>query len=374
MLHVIHIIDDLRVGGAQRLLLTFTEEASSRGIRTTVITLQNDLNSVIARNLEAAGADLVSCTARGKHLLLDPQRFSRLVRKLGRFQGHIVHTHLTYSNILGTLAAKINGIPVVNTLHGLISDDATHSTKVSLEFKILNYFSHRVIAVGGKVAECHQRYMPRQRIANVPNAIYKISPISLQQREWVRNEIMADAHETLILSLGRLTEEKGYSDLLSAFKKVRSERPDCALAIIGDDSGPYASVIKAELMRLGLEGHAFLLPPRGEIHALLGAADIYVCSSHSEGLPLSLLEAMSAGLPVIATAVGAIPEVINQNNGTLVPSENAGALAEAILRVLSEPKIGATKALEAQKTVAQLFDVGTWFRRLLEIYGEVHPT
>lgn len=372
MLHVIHIIDDLRVGGAQRLLLTFTEEASSRGIRTTVITLQDDLTSSIARNLEAAGADLVACPAKGKHRLLDSQRFLTLIHQLRNSKGHIVHTHLTYSNILGTLAARLTGMPVVNTLHGLITELSARAIKISLEFKVLNHFSNRVIAVGGKVAECHQTYLPRQQIANVPNAIHAIAPITLQQREWIRNVLMGDAHGTLILSLGRLTEEKGFPDLLRAFKKVRSKRPDCALAIIGDDTGSYASVIKAELLSLELEGHAFLLPPRDEVHALLGAADLYVCSSHSEGLPLSLLEAMSAGVPVIATAVGAIPEVITQNNGTLIPSENVEAMAEAILGILSEPKTAAMKALEAQRTIAQSFDVGVWFRQLLEIYGEVH--
>lgn len=373
MLHVIHIIDDLRVGGAQRLLLTFTEEASSRGIRTTVITLQDDLSSSIASNLKAAGADLLACPAKGKHLLLDPQRFLTLVHQLRNSKGHVVHTHLTYSNILGTLAARLSGMPVINTLHGLITELSARAIKISLEFKVLNHFSNRVVAVGGKVAECHQRYLPRQQIANVPNAIHAMSPITLQQREWVRKDLMGDTHRTLILSLGRLTEEKGFPDLLRAFKKVRLKRPHCALAIIGDDTGPFASVIKAELMSLGLEGHAFLLPPRDEVHALLGAADLYVCSSHSEGLPLSLLEAMSAGLPVIATAVGAIPEVINSNNGTLIPSQNVEALAEAILGILLEPKMGATKALEAQRTIAQCFDVGAWFRQLLVIYGEVHP-
>ena len=83
---------------------------------------------------------------------------------------------------------------------------------------------------------------------------------------------------------------------------------------------------------------------------------------------------MSAGLPVIATAVGAIPEVINPNNGTLIPSQNVEALAEAILGILLQPELGAAKALEAQRTIAQSFDVGAWFRQLLEIYGEVHLT
>ena len=371
MLHVIHIIDDLRVGGAQRLLITFTEEAAARNVLTTVITLQDDLTSSIAQNLETAGAQVLACPARGKHLLLDLGRFMTLIKVLKTHQGDIIHTHLTYSNILGTFAARIAGIPVINTLHGLIPAHSARNFKIGLEFKVLDHLSKRVIAVGGKVAECHASYVPRQRISNVPNAIHAMAPIPLEQREAVRHEIMGNEHERLILSLGRLTEEKGYIDLLQAFRKIRAERPECALAIIGDDRGPYASVIKAELKRLRLEGHAFLLPPREDVHALLGAADLYVCSSHSEGLPLSLLEAMSAGLPVIATAVGSIPEVITQNNGTLIPTQNVDALADAMLTMLSTPNIGQAKALEAQKTIAQSFDVGVWFKHLLAIYGEV---
>lgn len=372
MLHVIHIIDDLRVGGAQRLLLTFTEEAASRGVRTTVITLQDDLTSSIARNLQAGGADVLACPGNGKHLLLDTRRFLALIQQLRKIKGHIVHTHLTYSNILGTLAARINGIPVINTLHGLISEAYAQDFKNSLEFKVLNHFSNRVVAVGGKVAECHRRYLPRHEIINVPNAIHAMPPITAKEKASVRRDIMGDSHQTLILSLGRLSEQKGYLDLLKAFKEIQSIRSDCALAIIGDDSEPYAKVIKDELKRLGLHDHAFLLPPREKVHALLGAADLYVCSSHREGLPLSLLEAMSAGVPVIATAVGAIPELINPKNGTLIPSGNVAALSEAIIGMLSSPKLGASKALEAQRTIAQSFDASVWFRQLLEIYGEVH--
>lgn len=372
MLHVIHIIDDLRVGGAQRLLLTFTEEASSHGVCTTIITLQNDLNSPIARQLEVAGACVLACPTIGKHHLVDSRRFLNLIQLLRTGRGHIVHTHLTYSNILGTLAARIIGMPVINSLHGLITAQAARDLKISLELKVLDHFSSRVVAVGGKVAECHQRYLPHQAISNVPNAIHAIPPITREEREWVRKDIMGDAHSTLIMSLGRLTEEKGYPDLLRAFKKIRSERPECALAIVGDGSGPFAAVVRAELKRLELEDHAFLIPSRDAVHALLGAADIYVCSSHSEGLPIALLEAMSAGVPVIATAVGSIPEVVNQNNGILIPSENVDALADAMLEILSKPKIAAFKALEAKRTIAETFDADVWFKKLLAIYGEAH--
>jgi glycosyltransferase involved in cell wall biosynthesis len=371
MQQVIHLIDDLRVGGAQRLLLTFATEAMKRGVRTGVISLTEDLHVSIASQLRIAGVEVMSCPSESKRELLDVPRLLRLIRLIRQSSAAVIHTHLTYSNILGTIAGRIAGKPVVNSFHGLPSTARGSSVMNLVEYRVLDLFSNGIVAVGDVVTQRHQPFLRRQTILTVPSAVHPVAAITEEQRRKHRVELIGDDQRILILSLGRLTEEKGYLDLMRAFKIILGRVPSCALVIIGDDRGPHAELIKDELLRLDLKGHVYLLRPRDQVHELLGAADIYICSSHSEGLPLSLLEAMSAGLPVIATRVGAIPDVIDESNGLLVPSQDVHALAGALETFIHSPNRRRLLADGAQKTIATSFDVGIWFNRLMAIYDDI---
>jgi glycosyltransferase involved in cell wall biosynthesis len=368
VIHVIHVIDDLRIGGAQRLLVTFAEEAAKNGVDTTVITLRNDLESPIPQQLTMNGVRVVACPAASHRRLLDFGRLADLIRLLKASPADAVHTHLTYANILGAIAGKLAKKTVIGTLHGIINQESGLSLKDRIEYLVLRFLADRVLSVGGFVAECHQPHLGKKAIITIPNVVKPVPVLSPMERRRVREEITGDAARPLLLSLGRLAEEKGYDDLLNAFARVRESHPSAALAIAGGDGGAYAD-LQAQAQRLMLNGHAFFLGARTDVHKMLGAADIYICSSHREGLPLSLLEAMSAGLPVISTRVGAIPEVVTEDTGMLVHGRNVAALSEAVTALLDSPEKRKTLGRAAKIFIQESFDVEVWFHQWIELYG-----
>lgn len=367
MRHVIHIIDDLRIGGAQRLLVTFAEQAAKQQLDTTVISLCDRHNSPIVEQLSSHGARVISCPSMNHRGMLDYKRLARLVQLLRESPSVSVHNHLSYANILGSIAGKLARKKVIGTFHGIIDQDRGLSFKDRLEYVVLRVLADGVLAVGDFVSACHCPYLGNQKIITIPNAVNAVRVLSPVEKSQIKQSLLGDASRPLILSLGRLAEEKNYIDLVKAFAEVHPFHPNAALAIAGANGGCYDE-LHAEIQRQNLNGHALLLGARTDVHQLLGAADIYACSSYQEGLPLSLLEAMSAGLAVVSTRVGAIPEVINTHTGLLVPERNVPALSSAIKALLDSPEQRRCLGEAAKAFIQESFDVKVWFDRWLTLY------
>jgi glycosyltransferase involved in cell wall biosynthesis len=367
MRDVVHIIDDLRIGGAQRLLVTFAEQAAKHQIDTTIISLCDRHDSPISEQLSSYGARVIQCSAVDRRGLSDHNRLARLVRLLQELPANSVHSHLSYANILGSVAGKLARKKVIGTFHGIIDRKTGLSLKDRIEYGVLRVLADRVLSVGDFVSECHRPYLGDQEIITIPNAVNAVQTLSPTEKQRIKQALIGDASRPLILSLGRLSEEKGYSDLLNAFARVREFYPDAALAIAGADGGCFDE-LQSEIQHLELHGQAFLLGARTDVHQLLGAADIYICSSHREGLPLSLLEAMSAGLAIVSTRVGSIPEVINPHTGLLVPAYDVSALSSAIQSLLASPERRFSLGEAAKTFIQESFDIKVWFDRWLALY------
>lgn len=368
---VIHVIDDLRVGGAQRLLVTFAEEARKNDETTTIISLRDDVESPIPQQLNDLGVTVLAAAPRDRGRLLDFERWRRLVRALRSSAGDTVQTHLTYANILGVLAAKAARKHVIATLHCVVNEEHGLTLRAAirkwLEYSVLRLFADNVIGVGQLVVDSHQPHLGKKTIISIPNAVQPVRVITPEERSRIRTEIMGCDRRPVLLSLGRYHPQKGFHDLLQAFAKVHVLRPDIALVIAGGDGGLLGD-LRREASTLGLDGHAFLLEARGDVEGLLGAADVYVCSSHYEGLPLSMLEAMSIGLPVIATDVGSISEVITEQSGILIPAKDIDKLACAITSIFQWQDKWPAMGLEAQRILKADFDVSVWYQRWTALY------
>jgi glycosyltransferase involved in cell wall biosynthesis len=218
----------------------------------------------------------------------------------------------------------------------------------------------RVIAVSWGVASSHVAAgVPRSLVTVVANGID--DPVTGRPSAGIRAAFGIDPAAPFLVSVGRLTAQKGYDVLLAAVAEIVRARPDARFLIVG--SGPLADVIDTSIETAGLRPHVRRIEEWDDVPALLAAADAVVLPSRFEGLPLVALEAMAVGRPVVASAVSGLEETVDNGvTGRLVASGDARALAEAILALLADP---ATRARYGQAG-RQRYEASFTARRMVE--------
>jgi len=369
-LRIVQMIDSIKVGGAEKLLVNFAAEAQAHDLPLAVIGLKQIPASPVEAELRSLQAQVVYFTGQG---LLSPGRILRIARFLRQGQFDILHTHLTYANIIGVLAGRLAGLPVIGTLHS-VSQEARHyhAGRQRLEAWGLRLGARRVIAVGHSVAQAHQPRLGNKPITVIPNAVPAPAALSAAERLALRQSITGNAagnaERPLMIAVGRLSIPKGYADLLDALAVVRSACPGVALVIAGD--GPLRTDLQAQAEALGLGSSVILLGARTDVPALLAASDLFVSASHWEGLPLALLEAMMAGLPCVVTSVGENPLVLSPGTGRLVPPHQPDQLAAAVIDLLHDPEQRARLGQAARQHAEAHYHTRPWFERLLSLYQE----
>ena len=359
----LQIIDSLDIGGAQKLLVTLAEVVRSRNESVTVVTLSEPRDPFILDALREREAEVI-VVASGR--LLDLRRFRRLQDTVSRSDCEVVHTHLITSNILGGLAGRRSGVAVVASLHNTARYSGKNARpKQWLEYRTLAHCARRVIAVGRNVAEAHRNRIPIS-LDIVDNAVPLIEPLADEERCRRRQELLGPAAGLMVFSAGRLTEQKGYDLLLRAAAPLLRERRDVHLVIAGD--GPS----KPELLRLKGEvdpgNQVRLLGARHDVEQLLQMSDLFVSSSRWEGLPIALLEAMAAGLPVVATDVGDVAGAVGDAAGLLVPPEDELSLRHALAQLIGDPGRRRALGASARRRIESHHSAETWYAQLHEIY------
>lgn len=366
-MHIVQLIDSLRIGGAEKLLVTLAAEVKTRPqVRFTIISLHHDQNTPIPAEIRAHGIAVHSFPARG---LLNPGRIRQIVQFLRREKVDIIHTHLTYSHILGVILGRMVGKPVVASLHNIEPDPLlswSHNLRYRLETWALRYGVQQIVAVGTIVGRVNKGRLPADKIQIIPNAVAIMPALSPEDRLAIRQALIGTASAPLLISVGRLVSQKGYQDLLAAFAQVHENCSSARLVIAGN--GSLRSNLESQIKTLGLEGAVQLLGARNDVPHLLAASDLFVSSSHSEGLPVALLEAMSAGLPVVATQVGDVPEVVIEGTGLIVPAQAPSQLAQAVHSLLLNPAKMKSFGIAAKAHIAQNYSSKVWVDRLLALY------
>ncbi|MGD2049244.1 MAG: glycosyltransferase, partial [Chloroflexota bacterium] len=363
MLNVVHIIDSINVGGAQRLLFTLAQATRGMPLAMRVVSLRHDTDSPIPDQLASLGVEVVYFPAKR---MLSPNRLRRLGGWLRHERPNLVHTHLTYANIVGTMAAKAMGIPVVSTLHN-IRPRKQGRVALALEARVLQWGAQQIIAVGQAVADAYRQRLAGCFIAIIPNAVAIHRPLELAEIESLRLEVSGSADRPLLVAVGRLTPQKGFEDLLDAFALVCRDYPEAYLVIAG--SGELMPELVNQIQALNLERNTRLLGQWQDVEKLLAAADLYVSSSRWEGLSVATLEAMAAGVAVVATAVGETPEILTGEMGILVPPNDPENLAEALANLLADPNKRRDLGSKARQHVIAHYEASAWAERILALYG-----
>jgi len=285
----------------------------------------------------------------------------------------IVHAH----GATGALAARIaslipGGIRPITTYHIAITnitDIPFWKKKIFALFdRSTSVVDKKILSVSHAVKEImiREAFFARDRISVLYSGI-DVSRFKDRQRGKVRKELCLPDQVTVMGIVARLSEEKGISYLLEAIPHVLKRYSNLHLLIAGD--GPIKDKLKNLSVRMGLEQNVIFLGYRNDIPEFMTDFDLLVMPSLTEGFPLTLLEGMAAGLPIVATRVGGIPEIITDGiEGILIPPREPDALAKAIIRVLRDKESGKTMGLAARKKVEQEFSVEKMVAETEKVY------
>ena len=214
--------------------------------------------------------------------------------------------------------------------------------------------------------------VPEEKILVQHNAIRPRPKPSADEVNEMRQRIGIAEAERVVLSVGRLSKEKAHSDLIEAFKLLRAVNPNpgCRLVIVGD--GPERDGLEAIARASGDNDRITFVGHVAEVQPFYATADVFVLPSHSEGSPNVLLEAMAAEVPIVATAVGGVPEiVVDEESALLVPPQNPPALAAAIGRVLQDGSLARRLTTVASALVDREHSPEAYARSLISLYQEV---
>ena len=286
----------------------------------------------------------------------------RLWALLRRERFDVVETFTHDSNILGLPLAWFARVPVrIATHRGKI--EAFSKWRQLLHNMLINFgIAHTLIAVSEQTRQqAIEEGVWEKKITVIPNAVKALDTSSVH-RDSIRRDLGLNEGDIFILSIGRLTHQKGHEFLIQAMSKVVSRFPNVTGGICGD--GPLRSQLEKQIKEADLSDYVRLLGAWEDISPLLASADIFILPSRWEGLSRALMEAMAAGLPVIATQVDGTKDlIIDGVNGVMVPSEDVEALADSILELIDKAEMRKNIAAAGQAHVLQRHSVDDMCRK-----------
>ena len=377
---VLRIFSRLNVGGPSVHVILLTAGLKDRGYETQLVIGQESPREGNLFDLAARkGVACVAMPGLGREVRpwRDLRALLGLYRMMRTFRPHIVHTHTAKAGMLGRLAARVAGVPVVvHTFHGHVLrgyfGPLTTAFYRAME-RGLGASSDVLVAVSDAV----KRDLVGLGVA--PDAKIRVIPLGLDleplagalPRGSLRGEAGVPGDAPLIGIVGRLAPIKDVGTFLRAAAAVRAAVPAARFAVVGD--GEERGPLEAERARLGLEGCVFFHGWRRDMAAVYGDLDVVVNCSRNEGTPVALIEALAAGRPVVATRVGGTPDLLGDGRrGALVPPGDAAALAAGIVDALrgSEPlparvREGQAYVLAHQSARRLIDDVDALYQELL---------
>lgn len=214
--------------------------------------------------------------------------------------------------------------------------------------------------------------VPLEKISARHNSVRPKPKVAAGDVQFLKTRLGVASDERMLLTVGRLSREKAHIDLLAAFKRLRTTNPDISskLIIVGD--GPERVRLEAATKAHGLKERVIFTGQISDVQPFYAAADVFVLPSHSEGSPNVLLEAMAANLPIVATAVGGVPEIVENNESALlVPANDPDVLAAAIARVLTDQSVAERLTNNSAALIASQYTPEKYVRALVEIYRDV---
>jgi glycosyltransferase involved in cell wall biosynthesis len=360
-LSIVHVLSSFGVGGQERVALDLAIGQKARGHTVSVLSLAPPPDGAMADEFREHGI-AVGRVPKGDGL--DPTLVPRLVRALREHRADVVHTHNPLPLIYGAPAARLVRAAAIHTKHGMNPGSRGHR----LLRRAAARLTHAFVAVSDttEAQAREQGDAPARRLHMIANGIrldrYHPDPAA---RAATRAELGL-GNAWVVGTVGRMDDFKNQSLLVRAMGPLLGK--DVRLVLVGD--GPSRSIVEAEIAKLPDPSTVVLTGRRMDVPRIVPAFDVFALSSKSEGLPLVVPEAMAAGLPIVATAVGGLPSVIDEGSTGLLAPVDEAALRAALKKLIDDRALAARMGAKAREVALQRYSSERMVDAYLELYKQ----
>lgn len=365
-MNIAHILHSMRVAGAEKVVYDIIIGLGN-GFKFSIFCLESV--GPLGEELIKKGI-LVRALSRKPGV--DFSLIGKLAKEIRKDKIDIIHAHQYTPYFYGVLAALLSGrrCKIIFTEHGRHYPDARRPKRVIFN-QFLNFFTCSITGVSEFSINSLVEYeaLPRGKMKVIYNGIRTELFDMPVDRQAKRKELGLSLEDKVIGIIARLEPVKDHAMLLRAFEKVVKKIPEAKLLIAGD--GKLKDSLQSLARNLRIEKSVFFLGVRRDIAELLKALDVFVLSSLSEATSVTLLEAMAAGIPIVATKVGGSPEIVmDGKTGLLVPRSDDKAMAEALIEVLSNSDKAKNMGLAGKQRVNELFTLDKMTKAYSELYNK----
>lgn len=372
-MRVLHLISSAGYGGAEAQILELGRGQVRAGQQIGLLVLHRPKRGRTIHPLVSRARTWgITVTQLEDRVRIPFWLIPKIVRQLREGAFDLLHTHGYKADLLGVIAAYMAKIPVVATIHGYTDAFPTVRMYRRLDLLMLRRFP-KVMAVSDYLRqELMASGLAPHRVVTVHNAIDPDVFVSATcaDRRKIRTELGIGPNASVALTVGRLNPEKGHRYLLESVQLVCQHISNLHVLIVGE--GPLRQRLEAMACSLHLDTLVSFLDWRDDVASLMAASDLFVLPSTRESFGLVILEALALGIPVIATRVGGVPEIIRADEtGILVEPQDAKALARAMVWALTNPAQAGQLARQGQAMVRQRFSVEAMVKATNRVYHEV---
>lgn len=383
-IRIVRLIDRLNVGGpARHAAITskgLSEEATGGRFDTLLVHGRVAAGEEEMQGLFDEGPAVrrvfIGSFSRKISPFADLWAFLRICRLLLRERPQVVHTHKSKAGVLGRIAAWLLRVPVrVHTFHGHVFEGyfsgGASKTILRIE-RVLGRITHAILAVSPALRQEFietYRLAPAEKIRVVPLGLELAGLNAPKERRRLQRELGIDPARPAVGIVGRLAPIKNHGLFLRAAATLAGEREDVVFFIVG--GGELERSLKQRAKALGLGSRVFFTGNRSDLPEVLASLDALALTSHNEGTPVVVIEALAAGVPVVATRVGGVPDVLEKGRfGALVPPDDEGPLVRALAATIAQPPAEQRRS-EARQAVLERYSAGRLCSNLAALYEEL---
>jgi sugar transferase (PEP-CTERM/EpsH1 system associated) len=348
---ILHLIVELSIGGAQTALYNLLSHLDRQRYKPQVACLYNG-DGAIAQKIQSIDVPVIDLGMKSKYRL---DAFWRLYHMICIQHPTILHTWMFHANIPGRMIGHLAGVPRI----------ITSERTMGQEGRVRRWLNHSTIRLADRVVCVSQGVanfaietirLPANKIVVIRNGIALEQFVNLPTQPEARANYHFPDGALIIGAIGRPRAVKGYPILVEAFVRLAQTHPSTHLVFVGD--GPERPKLVEQARGAGLSDRVTFIADQPDVPGLLPALDILALPSLFEGMPNVVIEAMAAGLPVVATAVGGTPEVvIDGETGLLVPPSDPEALANALSKLLREPDLRQRMGQSGRQRAFEQFNI-----------------